>query len=185
VSAFLSYYALYYEEVKIGRNIYLLFIAVLVSFNVTGQDVTVIEEDIVIEGNFSAIPGINLVQNGDQNIANVKQIQSFSSQLSLYQEGNYNSALIFQSGSGNLSISQTGSLNRTLNLLAGEEVDIEIYQEGLENSVRQLSLGNNSTYQFIQLGTQNSIDHFNFGGNDKSLFIQQKGSDMHISIYSN
>lgn len=153
-------------------------------FSLKAQEVTVLGDDVIIEENTSAIPGVNLVQNGNQNIANLIQIQSFSSQLALYQQGNYNSALMFQYGSGNLNVVQNGSFNKTSNLLAGDNMDIEIYQEGLKNRVRQLSIGNNSTYQFIQLGTENSIDHLNFGGNDKGLFIQQRGSDMHISIYT-
>lgn len=156
----------------------------LVSVNLIGQDLSEIEPERLLQTNTSGSQGINLIQFGNQNTAQLIQFQDFEAQLSLYQQGQSNFSRAVQIGSGRISIGQAGRNNRMESLALGENMDIDLYQSGHGNSIRQFSIGNNSNYQLMQNGIENSIEHYNFGQDNAGLQILQRGNDMNIFIYS-
>ncbi|SMD36842.1 hypothetical protein SAMN04488029_3098 [Reichenbachiella faecimaris] len=154
------------------------------STQLIGQNISAAQEEELLNPNLEENQGVNLIQFGNQNTAQIIQFQDFEAQLSLYQQGQSNYSRVIQMGSGRLNVAQQGRTNHIESYVLGEDMDIDLNQTGQDNAIKQLSIGNNSNYQFMQYGIDNTIEHFNFGKDDASMQIFQRGNDMNLFIYS-
>ena len=128
---------------------------------------------------------ILLLQLGDYNNIQTNQSNSgiTTNTIDGFQCGDFNDALIDQSGGGNHSvIIQSGNYNSSDLEVSGEFNDIKNYQFGDDNNIDQHFYGKSSNISFIQLGNRNEIMHYESSLIPKSFLVQQRGNNMKITI---
>lgn len=128
-----------------------------------------------------------LTQQGDANLAHIKQVGDYTSQAQLVralQEGNANTISVLNSG-GNIrtDVSQTGTANQYNSVIFGQSNTSLIIQNGKNNTVTQEL--NNATFirsEFIQNGNENHVQQSLENIHNQQFKLIQNGNGLRAVI---